>query len=186
MVMGLTVQFLLGMAVTLNGQPSQTTGDARTARTVFLAAHMLVSAGMVIGAAQAAGVLTMITKSNWWSYAMATGFIASLLIYGSLLLPARAWHRARMSDRIRGTATARQNRGRLAGDERVRELFHTTPGPDLEWHSPHPGERVTAASSVQGVRSWWRQCCSSLSRVASRSRPRCSRWRVAALMVPSS
>jgi hypothetical protein len=116
MVTGLTVQFLLGMAVTLNGQPSQTTGDARIASTVFLAAHMLVSAGMVIGAAQAVsaaaypgspwrspaiwgaasiaatlavGVLTTITKSNWWSYAMAAGFIAALLIYGSLLLPAR-------------------------------------------------------------------------------------------------
>jgi hypothetical protein len=117
MVMGLTVQFLLGMAVNLIGQPSQTTGDARIVSTVFLAAHMLVCVGMVIGAAQAvraaaylgspwrspaiwgaaaitatlaAGVLTTITKSNWWSYAMATGFIASLLIYGSLLLPARA------------------------------------------------------------------------------------------------
>ncbi|HUZ34740.1 MAG TPA: hypothetical protein VMV17_00260 [Streptosporangiaceae bacterium] len=115
--MGLTVQFLLGMAVTLNGQPSQTTGDARIASTVFLPAHMPVSAGMVIGAAQAvraaaylggpwhspaiwgaaaitatlaAGVLTTITKSNWWSYAMAAGFIASLLIYGSLLLPGGA------------------------------------------------------------------------------------------------
>jgi hypothetical protein len=117
MVMGLTVQFLLGMAVILIGQPSQTTGDARIASTVFLAAHALVSAGMVIGAAQAvraaaylggpwrraaiwgaaaiaatvaAGVLTTITTSNWWSYAMAAGFIASLLIYGSFLLPARA------------------------------------------------------------------------------------------------
>ena len=31
-----------------------------------------------------------------------------------------------------------------------------------------------------------RQRCSSLSRVASRSRPRCSRWRIGALMVPLS
>ncbi len=117
MVMGLTVQFLLGMAVNLIGQPSETTGDARIASTVFLAAHALVSAGMVIGAAQAvraaaylggpwrspaiwgaaaiaatvaAGVVTTITTSNWWSYAMAAGFIASLLIYGSFLLPVRA------------------------------------------------------------------------------------------------
>jgi hypothetical protein len=117
MVMGLTVQFLLGMAVTLIGQPSETTGDARIASTVFLAAHVLVSAGMVIGAARAvraaarlggpwrraaiwgaaaitatvaAGVLTTMTTSNWWSYAMAAGFIAALLIYGSFLLPARA------------------------------------------------------------------------------------------------
>ena len=43
-----------------------------------------------IAATIAAGVLTMITKSNWWSYAMAAGFIASLLIYGGLLIPARA------------------------------------------------------------------------------------------------
>lgn len=42
-----------------------------------------------IAAALAAGVLTTITKSNWWSYAMAAGFVASLLSYGSLLLPAR-------------------------------------------------------------------------------------------------
>jgi len=53
MVMGLTVQFLLGMAVNLIGQPAQTTGDARVTGIVFLAAHVLVSAGMVIGAAQA-------------------------------------------------------------------------------------------------------------------------------------
>jgi hypothetical protein len=31
----------------------------------------------------------MITKSNWWSYAMALGFIASLLVYGGLLMHAR-------------------------------------------------------------------------------------------------
>ena len=43
-----------------------------------------------IAATVTAGVLTTITQSNWWSYAMAAGFIASLLIYGSLLLPARA------------------------------------------------------------------------------------------------
>jgi carbonic anhydrase/acetyltransferase-like protein (isoleucine patch superfamily) len=53
MVMGLTVQFLLGMAVNLIGQPAQTTGDARIASTVFLATHALVSVGMVIGAGQA-------------------------------------------------------------------------------------------------------------------------------------
>ncbi len=36
----------------------------------------------------AAGILTTITKSNWWSYLMALGFITSLLIYGSLLVRA--------------------------------------------------------------------------------------------------
>ena len=117
MVMGLIVQFLLGMAVNLIGQPAQTTGDARIAGSIFLAAHVLVSAGMAISPAQAvraatrlgspwrspaiwgaaaiaatvaAGVVTTITTSNWWSYAMAAGFIASLLIYGSFLLPVRA------------------------------------------------------------------------------------------------
>ena len=99
------------------GQPSQTTGSARIASTIILATHVLISLGMIIGAAQAVkaaarlgsrwrspaalgaaaipatvatGVLTAITTSNWWSYGMATGFIASLLIYGSLLLPASA------------------------------------------------------------------------------------------------
>lgn len=33
-----------------------------------------------------AGVLTLITKSNWWSYAMATGFITSLGLYVALLV----------------------------------------------------------------------------------------------------
>ena len=116
-VMGLAIQFLLGMAVNLLGQPFQVSGAAHAASLVFLTAHIIVSAGMLAGAALAlraaaraggrwrtqgtvgaaaiaatiaAGVLTMITKSNWWSYAMAAGFIASLLIYGGLLTPARA------------------------------------------------------------------------------------------------
>jgi hypothetical protein len=93
-VMGLAVQFLLGMAVDLLGLPSQATGAARTASTVFLAAHVLIAQGLAAGAVfvlratagpmgqsrrpaicgSAAiattittGILTMITKSNWWS-----------------------------------------------------------------------------------------------------------------------
>lgn len=31
----------------------------------------------------------MTTKSNWWSYGMALGFIASLLVYTGLLMQAR-------------------------------------------------------------------------------------------------
>jgi hypothetical protein len=34
----------------------------------------------------AAGILTMLTTSNWWSFAMAAGFIAAFLIYGNLLI----------------------------------------------------------------------------------------------------
>jgi len=110
--MGLTAQFLLGMAVNLLGQPSQATGGARIASTVFLAAHAIIALGMVISAVltvQAAariggpwhrqaiwgaaaiaatvtaGILTVITKSNWWSYGMALGFIAWVFTHGGLL-----------------------------------------------------------------------------------------------------
>jgi hypothetical protein len=115
-VMGLSAQFLFGMAVALIGQPSETTGAARTASNVLLGLHVLVAialvaiAVMVIRAARAsgggarrlahwgavmigltfvAGVITTITKNGWWSYAMAVGFIASLLLYGSLLVQAQ-------------------------------------------------------------------------------------------------
>jgi amino acid permease len=36
-----------------------------------------------------AGVLALATKSNWWSYLMAVGFLASLLIYFVLVLRAQ-------------------------------------------------------------------------------------------------
>jgi hypothetical protein len=112
-VMGLTAQFLLGMAVNLLGLPSEATGASRVASTVFLAMHVLIALGLIIvailtvraathassqtrnqaiwgataiAATVTAGILATITKSNWWSYAMALGFIASLLTYGSLLL----------------------------------------------------------------------------------------------------
>jgi hypothetical protein len=101
------------MAVNLIGLPSQTSGVAHLASVAFLAAHALIALGLVIGTvlllraaarlggrwrrqatagaaaiavAVAAGILTMITSSNWWSYAMAVGFIAALLADGSLLL----------------------------------------------------------------------------------------------------
>jgi hypothetical protein len=115
-VMGLAAQFLLGMAVNLLGLPSQAKGAAHIATTVFLAAHVLITLGLLAGAVMiiraagrpqapsrqlaiggaiaiaattAAGILTMTTKSNWWSYSMALGFITSLLVYGSLLMRAR-------------------------------------------------------------------------------------------------
>lgn len=112
----LSAQFLLGMAVNLIGQPSQTTGAARAVSTVLLGLHAVVAIGLVAGAVMViraarsggdrprqpartgavligltavAGVLTAITKSNWWSYGMATGFIASVLLYGTLLVRAQ-------------------------------------------------------------------------------------------------
>ena len=114
-VMGLASVFLLGMAVNLIGLPSQTSGGAHLATIAFLAAHALIALGLIIGTvmllraaarldslwrrraiagaaaialAVAAGILTVITNSNWWSYTMAAGFIAALLAHGSLLLPA--------------------------------------------------------------------------------------------------
>jgi peptidoglycan/LPS O-acetylase OafA/YrhL len=111
-IMGLTATFLLGMAVNLIGPPSQTSGGAHTASLAFLAAHMLIALSLVLGAVMlvratpsgrrtwrkqailgaaaisvtaAAGVLTLLTQSNWWSYAMAAGFITALLVYGSIL-----------------------------------------------------------------------------------------------------
>ena len=112
-IAGLTGEFLLGMAANLTGQPSQASGDARIASLAFLAAHGLIALGLVVGAAlllraaaraggwrlrqaaggagvitvtMAAGVLTMLTASNWWSYAMSAGFISAFLIYGRLLI----------------------------------------------------------------------------------------------------
>src|SRR5260370_38324886 len=46
----LSVQFLLGMAVNLLGLPSQATGAARAASTVFLVAHVVIGLGMAAAA----------------------------------------------------------------------------------------------------------------------------------------
>lgn len=116
-VMGLASLFLLGMAVYLTGLPAEVGGTAHLASIALLAAHTLIALSLIIGSvlllrasarlggqwrrrviagataiavAAAAGILTLLTSSNWWSYAMAVGFIAALLAYGSLLLPATA------------------------------------------------------------------------------------------------
>jgi hypothetical protein len=114
-LMGLSAQFLLGMAVNLIGLPSQTTGAAHVISTVLLVLHVVVAIALVAGAIMLirtaagggnrprqlarwgailigltliAGVMTMITTNNWWSYVMAVGFIAAMLLYGSLLVGA--------------------------------------------------------------------------------------------------
>ena len=115
-VFGLSAQFLFGMAISLIGQPSETTGFSHTASNVLLTLHVLVAVALVIGAVGVvraargsdrdrrlahwgagaivltfgAGVATLITKSDWLSYTMAVGFIVSLLIYGTLLVQATA------------------------------------------------------------------------------------------------
>jgi heme A synthase len=111
-VIGLSAQFLLGMAISLIGPPSETTGTAHAASNVLLGLHVLVAIILIAGAAGviravrgsdrqrrlahwgaaaivltfAAGITTLITNSNWWSYAMAVGFIVALLVYVSLLV----------------------------------------------------------------------------------------------------
>lgn len=109
----LLVQLLLGIAVNLIGSPSQTSGAAKIATSVFLGLHVLVAIGLVVGgiltavnAARAepkraglgwtgfavvivtfaAGVITMTTNSGWWSFLMAAGATASLIIYGVLFM----------------------------------------------------------------------------------------------------
>ena len=116
-VMGLAAQFLLGMALSLTGQPSETTGAARIASTVLLAVHVLIALGLAAGAVMviraaaggaaqqrrlawwggaaivvtiAAGVLTTITRTSGWSYAMAAGFVVALGLYGGLLVGGKA------------------------------------------------------------------------------------------------
>jgi heme A synthase len=113
-VFGLAAQFLIGMAIALIGQPSETTGTAHTASNVLLGLHVLVAVVLIAGAARVvraargggrqrrlarwgaaaivltfgAGITTLVTKNDWWSYAMAVGFIVSLLVYVSLLVQA--------------------------------------------------------------------------------------------------
>jgi len=113
----LSAQFLLGMAVNLIGQPSETTGAVHAVSTVLLGLHVVVAIGLVAGAVMViraargggdrprqlgrsgavligltviGGVMTVITKNNWWSYAMAAGFIASVLLYVGLLVWAQS------------------------------------------------------------------------------------------------
>ncbi len=113
----LTIMFLLGMAVNLIGMPSEVSGGAKTATSIFLGLHVLISLGLLVGAVLTirlasaagtnlmrlawiggllivitfiAGVLTLAFDNNWWSYLMAAGFIASYLVYIGLLMQARA------------------------------------------------------------------------------------------------
>jgi hypothetical protein len=81
------------------------------AATALLVAHLVIAAGIAAGAVMVvraaeknsrerllaltaavivavtigAGVLTLATKSNWWSYLMAVGFLGGFLAYGALL-----------------------------------------------------------------------------------------------------
>lgn len=113
-VTGLMVQFLLGMVIEVAGLPSRASGGAHLTSVGALVVHVLVAAGLAAGAAVivraaaqtpdwrqwlaragaaaigvsiASGILTLVTSSGWWSYAMAVGFTAALAAYGGLLIP---------------------------------------------------------------------------------------------------
>ena len=110
---GLLSQLILGMAVNLIGGPNLTPGAAKIAISVFLILHVIIAIGLVVGAILAAvnarraepklarlgwiglaviivtfsaGVVTLITNSGWWSFLMAAGATASLVIYGVLFM----------------------------------------------------------------------------------------------------
>jgi hypothetical protein len=107
--------FLLGMGVNLIGVPSEVSGAAKTATSILLGLHMLIGLGLLVGSIAIVikgrssafvrqiwfglltiiitifcGVMTVATKSNWWSYGMSIGFIANFWIYGLLLFKTRA------------------------------------------------------------------------------------------------
>jgi heme A synthase len=111
---GLTLMFLLGMAVNLIGLPSEVTGGAQTATTVLLSLHIFVAFALVAGSVVAllrarassffrlaaiglavialtfvCGAITVSTGDALWSYAMSVGFIASFWIYGLLFVRTR-------------------------------------------------------------------------------------------------
>lgn len=112
---GLSFMFLLGMLVNLIGLPSEATGSAKTATSISLGLHGLIGLGLIAGGIAVllkarssifvkhawlgllavlftflAGLLTMATESNVWSYIMAAGFILSFWVYGALLVKIRA------------------------------------------------------------------------------------------------
>jgi len=111
---GLSVMFLLGMAVNLIGLPSETKGSIQTITTILVGLHALLGIGLIAGSILTVlrakssvflklaliglviivftffcGVMTLNTENNWWSYAMSVGFLASFWIYGVLFVKAR-------------------------------------------------------------------------------------------------
>ena len=102
----LAVQFLLGMAANLIGEPEST--FVIVVDTIIVILHILIAIGLVVisvrvllsarkaGAGERlalwglvvivitflAGVGTMITGNDWASYVMATGFLVAAALYG--------------------------------------------------------------------------------------------------------
>jgi FtsH-binding integral membrane protein len=103
----LAAQFLLGMGANLLGSPAENDGAARVVAGIVLGLHALVGIGILVvavrvwltarreGVAQQAalwafvvvvltflaGVGTMLTGSDWLSFAMSVGFVAAAVLY---------------------------------------------------------------------------------------------------------
>lgn len=103
----LVLQFVLGMALNLVGEESA--GARHTLYDVVLVAHILNAIGLIEGgvyialkyssklswwaavailATLTSGILTQFTKNDAWSFAMASGFIVSMWLYGMLYVRA--------------------------------------------------------------------------------------------------
>jgi hypothetical protein len=109
----LVIMFLLGMGVNLIGLPSENTGGAKVITGILLVLHILVSLGLIVGAALCllrsgpldnamrnevliggvlivvafvAGILDTSLGSAWWSFLMAVAFIGAFVVYGRIYL----------------------------------------------------------------------------------------------------
>ncbi len=107
----LTAMFVLGMAVNLLGLPEEADGTAKVISGLSLGLHGFIGIGLVVGSILAVlyaakisqklqqlawmglvaivitfvcGVLTFVLDNDWYSYAMALGFLVSFWLYGML------------------------------------------------------------------------------------------------------
>ena len=116
MLLMLSIMFLLGMAVNLIGVKKDDLASVWSAGAIFTYLHILLALGLLINsllavkfavaakklvraawigvvlivATTVCGMLTLGLDSDWWSFAMATGFIASVWLYGIMLFRAKA------------------------------------------------------------------------------------------------
>lgn len=97
----LGAQFLLGMGANLLGSPEDAAGGARIAAGIVLGLHALVGLGLIVVGIRVltaarrlvvltflAGLGTMMTGSDWLSFAMSVGFAVTAGLYVRTLLAA--------------------------------------------------------------------------------------------------
>jgi hypothetical protein len=107
----LVLMFVLGIGVNLIGLPSENTGGTKVITGILLVLHILVSIGLLVGAALCllrsgplddamrsqvliggvlivvafvAGILDTSLGSAWWSFLMAVTFIGAFVVYGRI------------------------------------------------------------------------------------------------------